>query len=41
VIDWSEFAALYNGFVSVEHEDADLGAAEGMEAAVEHLRSQA
>ena len=40
VIDWSEFAALYDGFVSVEHEDADLGAAEGIEAAVEHLRRQ-
>jgi sugar phosphate isomerase/epimerase len=38
VIDWTEFTALYDGFVSVEHEDDDYAPAEGMAFAVEHLR---
>jgi sugar phosphate isomerase/epimerase len=38
VIDWSELAALYDGFVSIEHEDDEYAPAEGMAFAVEHLR---
>ena len=38
VIDWTEFAALYDGFVSIEHEDDEYAPAEGMAFAVEHLR---
>jgi sugar phosphate isomerase/epimerase len=36
VIDWTTFA--YDGFVAVEHEDDDYGAAEGIALALEHLR---
>ena len=36
VIDWSRFE--YDGFVSIEHEDEEVGAAEGIALAVEHLR---
>ena len=38
VIDWDEFASLWDGFVSIEHEDDDYGPADGMAFAVEHLR---
>ena len=38
VIDWSRFASLYDGFVSIEHEDDEYAPAEGMAFAVEHLR---
>ena len=36
--DWTEFAALYDGFVSIEHEDDEYAPAEGMVYAVGHLR---
>jgi sugar phosphate isomerase/epimerase len=38
VIDWSRFAALWDGFVSIEHEDDEVAAAEGMALALLHLR---
>jgi sugar phosphate isomerase/epimerase len=38
VIDWSRFAQLYDGFVSIEHEDEEVGAAEGMALSLRHLR---
>jgi len=39
VIDWSHFAQLYGGFVSIEHEDDEIGATDGMRMAAEVLRS--
>ena len=38
VIDWGDFTELYDGFVSIEHEDDEYGAADGIAFAVEHLR---
>jgi sugar phosphate isomerase/epimerase len=38
VIDWARFAGLYDGFVSIEHEDDEFGAAEGIALALRPLR---
>ena len=38
VIDWTEFAALYDDFVSIEHEDNEYAPTEGIVYAVGHLR---
>lgn len=37
VIDWGRFAELYDGFVSVEHEDDEVGPADGMAFALHAL----
>jgi sugar phosphate isomerase/epimerase len=38
VIDWRRFAELYDGFVSIEHEEDGVGAADGMAIALAALR---